>query len=73
MLRADAAAEDVAVLLTALGPAYALGGEAWRRYLALLLDGLRATDRPLAYVPEVERRELLARRQDPRPAHLSFR
>lgn len=37
------------------------------------MSRLRTTDRPLAYVPEVERRELLARRQDPRPAHLSFR
>lgn len=34
---------------------------------------LRHTDRPLAYVPERERRELLARRHDPRPAHLNFR
>ena len=33
----------------------------------------RVADRPLAYVPEVERRELLARQQAPRPAHLSFR
>ena len=37
------------------------------------MSRLRTTDRPLAYVPEVERRELLARRQDPRPAPLSFR
>lgn len=39
----------------------------------LTMSWLRTTDRPLAYVPEVERRALLARRQDPRPAHLSFR
>ncbi|WP_433955697.1 hypothetical protein [Janibacter indicus] len=39
----------------------------------LTMSRLRTTDRPLAYVPEVERRALLARRQDPRPAHLSFR
>lgn len=38
------------------------------------LPRLRHTvDRPLAYVPDVERRELLARRQNPLPAHLSVR
>lgn len=45
-VRPDAAPEDAAVVLTMMGPAYALGGDAWRRYLALALDGLRATDRP---------------------------
>lgn len=45
-VRPDAAPEDAAVILTMMGPAYALGGQAWRRYLALALDGLRATDRP---------------------------
>lgn len=39
----------------------------------LKLPRLRPVDQPLAYVPEAERRVLLARRQDPRPAHLSFR
>lgn len=38
-----------------LGPAFemgrATGGELWRRYLALLLDGLRATGRPALPVP----------------------
>jgi AcrR family transcriptional regulator len=50
-IRSDAAPEDAAVVLTMMGPAYALGGEAWRRYLALALDGLRATDRPDLPVP----------------------
>jgi AcrR family transcriptional regulator len=45
VVRPDATPEDVAVVLTMLGPAFALGGETWRRYLALALDGLRATDR----------------------------
>lgn len=50
-IRSDAAPEDAAVVLTMMGPAYALGGDAWRRYLALALDGLRATDRPALPVP----------------------
>ncbi|WP_156466297.1 hypothetical protein [Janibacter sp. Soil728] len=37
------------------------------------LPRLRPVDRPLAYVPDVERRLADARRADPRPAHLSFR
>jgi AcrR family transcriptional regulator len=49
-IRPDAAPEDTAVLFAMLGPAFDLTGPAapdlWRRYLALLLDGLRATDRP---------------------------
>ncbi len=46
VIRPDAAPEDAAVVLTMLGPAFALGDDVWRRYLALALDGLRATDRP---------------------------
>jgi len=50
VVRADAAPQDVAAVFVLLGPAFAMsratGTELWRRYLALLLDGLRATDRP---------------------------
>ncbi len=48
-VRPDAVAEDVAAVFALLGPAYAMGRsvhpEAWRRYLILLLDGLRAEGR----------------------------
>lgn len=48
-IRADAVAEDVAALFALLGPAYAMGRavqpDIWRRYLVLLLDGLRADGR----------------------------
>ena len=54
-VRADAEAQDVAALFALLGPAFevsrAASTEVWRRYLALLLDGLRATDRPPLPVP----------------------
>ncbi|MDN5717553.1 MAG: hypothetical protein L0G89_10000 [Janibacter sp.] len=39
----------------------------------LKLPRLRPADRPLAYVPDVDRRLAQAQRHDPRPAHLSFR
>ena len=44
VIRADAEPEDAAVVFAMLGSAFSTG--TWRRYLALLLDGLRATDRP---------------------------
>ncbi|HWB37227.1 MAG TPA: helix-turn-helix domain-containing protein [Rugosimonospora sp.] len=50
VLRADAAAQDIAAVFALLGPAFEMSRatqpQVWRRYLALLLDGLRATDRP---------------------------
>lgn len=50
VLRADAAPQDIAAIFALLGPAFemsrAAGDTLWRRYLALILDGLRATDRP---------------------------
>jgi AcrR family transcriptional regulator len=50
VLRADAAPQDIAAMLVMLGPAYAMAREIdpdlWRRYLHLMLDGLRATGRP---------------------------
>ena len=49
-MRADATAEDAASIFAMLGPVFELsqatGTDLWRRYLALLLDGLRAADRP---------------------------
>lgn len=49
-IRADAAPQDIAVVFALLGPAFEMSRstspELWRRYLALILDGLRATDRP---------------------------
>jgi AcrR family transcriptional regulator len=44
VIRADAEPEDAAVLFAMLGVTFST--ETWRRYLALLLDGLRATERP---------------------------
>lgn len=50
VIRADAAPQDIAAIFALLGPAFemsrAVTPELWRRYLALILDGLRATDRP---------------------------
>jgi AcrR family transcriptional regulator len=50
VVRADAAPQDIAVIFALLGPAFemsrATSPDLWRRYLALLLDGLRAIDRP---------------------------
>ncbi|MEV6850541.1 helix-turn-helix domain-containing protein [Actinoplanes sp. NPDC051411] len=50
-IRADAAPQDIAALFALLGPAFEMSRATaddglWRRYLALLLDGLRATGRP---------------------------
>jgi AcrR family transcriptional regulator len=55
VIRRDATPEDAATVLAMLGPvidlSIATGTDTWRRYLALLLDGLRATDRPPLSVP----------------------
>jgi AcrR family transcriptional regulator len=47
-IRHDAQPEDVVAIFAMLGAVYELDppSDAWRRYLALLLDGLRATNRP---------------------------
>ena len=50
VMRADAAPEDAAVMFAMLGVTFA-GTDHWRRYLALLLDGLRAADHPELPVP----------------------
>jgi AcrR family transcriptional regulator len=48
-IRADAVPEDAAAIFALLGAAFEMSERAandlWRRYLALVLDGLRATDR----------------------------
>ncbi|MEU4240764.1 helix-turn-helix domain-containing protein [Actinoplanes sp. NPDC026619] len=50
VVRADATPQDLAAIFALLGPAFTmsrqLSPDLWRRYLGLLLDGLRATDRP---------------------------
>jgi hypothetical protein len=55
VIRADAAATDAGPVLTMLAAAFDMSTTAspdlWRRYLALLLDGLRATDRQPMPVP----------------------
>lgn len=54
-VRAEAVAQDIAVIFALLGPVFELSrttsSELWRRYLALMLDGLRATDRPALPAP----------------------
>jgi Transcriptional regulator SbtR-like, C-terminal domain len=49
-IRADAEPEDAVMVFAMLGVVFDVhrtgAPELWRRYLALLLDGLRATDRP---------------------------
>ncbi len=53
VIRPDAEPEDAALMLAMLGVVFDVGGaqELWPRYLALLLDGLAATDRPPLPVP----------------------
>ena len=50
VVRADADPTDAGAVLAMLVPVFDMGSvtstQLWRRYLALLLDGLRATDRP---------------------------
>ncbi|MCU1657566.1 MAG: TetR family transcriptional regulator [Pseudonocardiales bacterium] len=50
VLRKDVEVTDVGAIFTMLGPVYdmsvAISSPVWRRYLALLLDGLRAVDQP---------------------------
>jgi hypothetical protein len=56
VVRTEATPQDVAAVLVMMGPAYEMArnvGEPdlWPRYLHLLLDGLRATERPALEVP----------------------
>jgi AcrR family transcriptional regulator len=61
-LRADVSPTDVAAILLMMGTAFltseAVGRPVWRRYLWLLLDGLRATSCPQLPVPPLELDEL---------------
>ncbi len=61
-LRADADPHDAAAIFAMLGVVYDMASpsspELWRRYLALLLDGLRATDRPPLPAPPLLESEL---------------
>jgi AcrR family transcriptional regulator len=55
VVRADAAPQDIAAIFALLGPAFEMSRTVapglWERYLALVLDGLRATDRPALPAP----------------------
>ncbi|MFC4947035.1 TetR/AcrR family transcriptional regulator [Pseudonocardia sp. GCM10023141] len=55
VIRADAVPQDIAAIFALLGPAFELSrttaSEVWRRYLTLVLDGLRAVDRPAIPTP----------------------
>lgn len=51
-IRADAKPEDVVWILAMIGPVFDGPPDLWRRYLAIVLDGLRATGRgPLPSPP----------------------
>ena len=54
-VRADAEPQDIAAIFALLGPAFEMSRTVspalWQRYLALILDGLRATDRPALPAP----------------------
>ena len=41
-MRADASGEDVQLMMCGLGGVMQLSGDGWRRYLTVMLDGLRA-------------------------------
>ena len=62
VVRGDASYTDVAAMLLMLGPTYAMsdavGRALWRRYLHLLLDGLRAVDAPDLPVAPLDADEL---------------
>ena len=40
--RADATGDDVRMMMCGLGSVMQMGGDGWRRYLTVMLDGLRA-------------------------------
>jgi AcrR family transcriptional regulator len=61
-IRADAEPTDAVPIFAMLGVAFdmstATSADLWRRYLALLLDGLRATDRPVISVSALALNEI---------------
>jgi AcrR family transcriptional regulator len=42
MMRADASSADVQLMMCGLGSVMQMSGDGWRRYLTVMLDGLRA-------------------------------
>ena len=41
-VRADASGEDIQLMMCGLGSVMQMGGDRWRRYLTVMLDGLRS-------------------------------
>jgi AcrR family transcriptional regulator len=41
-VRADATGEDIRLMMCGLGSVMQMGGDSWRRYLTVMLDGMRA-------------------------------
>ena len=41
-IRADATGEDIRLMMCGLGSVMQMGGDGWRRYLTVMLDGMRA-------------------------------
>jgi len=63
VVRPDLAPTDIGIVLGMLGPVYEFGErtrhpDLWRRYLAMVLDGLRATDASPAPEPALTEDEL---------------
>lgn len=71
VIRPDIGVNDITTIFAMLGVAYELKGpsspESYRRYLALILDGIRATDREPLPVPELPDDELDAALASARP------
>ena len=42
-IRADASGEDIRLMMCGLGSVMQMGGDGWRRYLTVMLDGMRAS------------------------------
>ena len=41
-VRADATGDDIRLMMCGLGSVMQMGGDGWRRYLTVMLDGMRA-------------------------------
>jgi hypothetical protein len=41
-IRADATGEDIRLMMCGLGSVMQMSGDGWRRYLTVMLDGMRA-------------------------------
>ena len=41
-IRADATGEDLRLMMCGLGSVMQMAGDGWRRYLTVMLDGMRA-------------------------------